>query len=263
MRPVGQPGRAVPTPAVRLTAVDTVIQNAISDGSIPGAVLVVGHDGQVIYRKAYGSRSLEPRREPMTLDTIFDLASLTKVIVTTTAVMQLVEQGKVRLNDPVAKYLPEFAQNGKEDITVRQLLTHYSGLEPDLDLKTAWEGKETAYRMAFAETPQDAPGSKFAYSDINFIVLGALVERVSGETLDEYAARHIFVPLKMMHTRFVPPLACGLAGSERSLRRSMTRMSTCCGAWCMIRRRGGWAAWRARRDCFRLATILRNLLRHC
>jgi uncharacterized protein YbbC (DUF1343 family)/CubicO group peptidase (beta-lactamase class C family) len=168
---------------------------------------VVGHDGQVIYRKAYGSRSLEPRREPMTLDTIFDLASLTKVIVTTTAVMQLVEQGKVRLNDPVAKYLPEFAQNGKADITVRQLLTHYSGLEPDLDLKTAWEGKETAYRMAFAETPQDAPGSKFAYSDINFIVLGALVERVSGETLDEYAARHIFVPLKMMHTRFVPPLA--------------------------------------------------------
>lgn len=207
MRPVGQPGRAVPTPAVRLTAVDTVIQNAISDGSIPGAVLVVGHDGQVNYRKAYGSRSLEPRREPMTLDTIFDLASLTKVIVTTTAVMQLVEQGKVRLNDPVAKYLPEFAQNGKADITVRQLLTHYSGLEPDLDLKTAWEGKETAYRMAFAETPQDAPGSKFAYSDINFIVLGALVERVSGETLDEYAARHIFVPLKMMHTRFVPPLA--------------------------------------------------------
>ncbi len=207
VRPVGQPGRAVPTPAVRLTAVDTVIQNAISDGSIPGAVLVVGHDGQVIYRKAYGSRSLEPRREPMTLDTIFDLASLTKVIVTTTAVMQLVEQGKVRLNDPVAKYLPEFAQNGKADITVRQLLTHYSGLEPDLDLKTAWEGKETAYRMAFAETPQDAPGSKFAYSDINFIVLGALVERVSGETLDEYAARHIFVPLKMMHTRFVPPLA--------------------------------------------------------
>jgi uncharacterized protein YbbC (DUF1343 family)/CubicO group peptidase (beta-lactamase class C family) len=207
LRPVGQPGAAVPTRAVALPVVDAVIQNAISDGSIPGAVLVIGHDGQVIYRKAYGARSLEPRREPMTLDTIFDLASLTKVIVTTTAVMQLVGRGKVRLNDPVAKYLPEFAQNGKADITVRQLLTHYSGLEPDLDLKTAWEGKETAYRMAFAETPQDAPGSKFAYSDINFIVLGALVERVSGETLDEYATRHIFVPLKMMHTRFVPPLS--------------------------------------------------------
>ncbi len=172
---------------------------------------MVGHDGQVIYRKAYGARALEPRREAMTLDTVFDLASLTKVIVTTTAVMQLVEQGNVRLNDPVTKYLPEFAQNGKEDVTVRQLLTHYSGLAPDLDLKTAWEGKETAYRMAFAETPENAPGSKFSYSDIDFIVLGALVERVSGETLDEYSTRHIFVPLTMMRTRFAPP-AAGRAG---------------------------------------------------
>ncbi len=218
MRPAGQPGAAVPTSvasksptssvastAVRLGAVDSIIQQAIADGNIPGAVLVVGHNGTVIYRKAYGSRALEPRREPMTLDTVFDLASLTKVIATTTAVMQLVEQGKVRMNDPVAKYLSEFAQNGKEDITVRQLLTHYSGLEPDLDLKTPWEGKETAYRMAFAETPAQAPGSGFTYSDINFIVLGALVERVSGETLDAYTAKHIFAPLKMTRTRFVPP----------------------------------------------------------
>src|ERR1700730_3049489 len=205
LRPDGQTGASVPTRA--FPAVDAVIQNAISDGSIPGAVLMVGHDGAVIYRKVYGARALEPRREVMTLDTVFVLASLTKVIVTTTAVMQLVERGKVRLNDPVAKYLPEFAQNGKEEITVRQLLTHYSGLEPDLDLKTKWEGKKTAYGMAMAETPEDAPGSKFSYSDVNFIVLGELVERVSGETLDEYAARHIFVPLKMMHTRFVPPAA--------------------------------------------------------
>jgi CubicO group peptidase (beta-lactamase class C family) len=146
------PGIAHPA-SVRLGNVDSTIQQAITDGNIPGAVLVVGHNGAVIYRKAYGNRALEPRREPMTLDTVFDLASLTKVIATTTAVMQLVEQGKVRLNDPVAKYLPEFAQNGKEDVAVRQLLTHYSGLEPDLDLKTAWEGKDTAYRMAFAETP--------------------------------------------------------------------------------------------------------------
>ena len=196
-----------PVAATRLGAVDAIIQQAIHERQIPGAVLVVGHNGQVIYRRAYGDRALEPRRETMTLDTIFDLASLTKVIATTTAVMQLVEQGKVRLNDPVAKYLPEFSQNGKEDITVRQLLTHYSGLDPDLDLRTAWEGKETAYRMAFAERPEDAPGSKFSYSDVDFIVLGALVERVSGEGLDEYAARHIFARLKMMHTRFVPPVA--------------------------------------------------------
>jgi len=194
-----------PMAAVHLTTVDAVIQQAIHEGQIPGAVLLVGNNGHVIYRKAYGSRALEPRREPMTLDTIFDLASLTKVVATTPAVMQLVEQGKVRLNDPVAKYLPAFAENGKEDITVRQLLTHYSGLQPDLDLKTAWAGKETAFRMAFAATLQDPPGSRFSYSDINFIVLGALVERVSGETLDGYCAHHIFAPLKMTHTRFLPP----------------------------------------------------------
>jgi uncharacterized protein YbbC (DUF1343 family)/CubicO group peptidase (beta-lactamase class C family) len=191
--------------AVNLGAVDAIIHQAIADGNIPGAVLVVGHNGAIIYRKAYGERALEPKREPMTVDTIFDLASLTKVIATTTAVMQLMEQGKVRLNDPVAKYLPEFAQNGKQDITLRQLLTHYSGLEPDLDLKTPWEGKETAYKMAFADPPALTPGSAFVYSDVNFIVLGALVERVSGEPLNEYAERHIFAPLKMTHTRFVPP----------------------------------------------------------
>jgi uncharacterized protein YbbC (DUF1343 family)/CubicO group peptidase (beta-lactamase class C family) len=211
LRAPGQPAAvatsSTPTAAVRLGAVDSIIQQAIADGSIPGAVLLVGHNGAVIYRKAYGSRSLEPKRAPMTLDTIFDMASLTKVIATTTAVMQLVERGKVRLNDPVAKYLPEFAQNGKEDITVRQLLTHYSGLEPDLDLKAPWEGKDTAYKMGFAETPAEPPGSHFTYSDINFIVLGALVERVSGETLDAYTTKHIFAPLKMTHTRFLPPAA--------------------------------------------------------
>jgi uncharacterized protein YbbC (DUF1343 family)/CubicO group peptidase (beta-lactamase class C family) len=198
-------GARHPATLAGLSGVDSVIEQAVADGNIPGAVLIVGHDGAVVYRKAYGSRALEPKREPMTLDTVFDLASLTKVIATTTSVMQLVEQGRVRMNDPVAKYLPEFAQNGKDDITVRQLLTHYSGLEPDLDLKAPWEGKETAYKMAFSETPDQAPGSGFVYSDINFVVLGALVEKVSGETLDAYTTQHIFAPLKMTRTRFVPP----------------------------------------------------------
>jgi uncharacterized protein YbbC (DUF1343 family)/CubicO group peptidase (beta-lactamase class C family) len=194
-----------PEPFNYLGRVDSIIERAVTDGNIPGAVLLVGHDGAVVYRKAYGSRALEPRREPMTLDTVFDLASLTKVIATTTAVMQLFEQGKVRMNDPVAKYLPEFAQNGKEDITLRQLMTHYSGLAPDLDLTTPWDGKNTAYQLAFVEPPETTPGSGFVYSDINFIMLGALVERVSGETLDAYTAQHIFAPLKMTRTRFVPP----------------------------------------------------------
>jgi uncharacterized protein YbbC (DUF1343 family)/CubicO group peptidase (beta-lactamase class C family) len=196
-----------PVMLARLGGVDSVIEQAVADGNIPGAVLVVGHDGAVIYRKAYGNRALEPKHELMTLDTVFDLASLTKVIATTTSVMQLVEQGKVRMNDPVAKYLPEFAQNGKDDITVRQLLTHYSGLAPDIDLTPAFDSKESAYRLAFTETPQQAPGSGFVYSDTNFIVLGAMVEKVSGEALDAYTQRHIFVPLKMTHTRFVPPAA--------------------------------------------------------
>jgi uncharacterized protein YbbC (DUF1343 family)/CubicO group peptidase (beta-lactamase class C family) len=183
------------------------VQNGIRQGQMPGAVLLVWHNGQVMYRKAFGNRSLEPRRETMTLDTIFDLASLTKVVATTTAIMQLMERGQVRINDPVAKYIPEFAQNGKEDITVRNLLTHYSGLRGDLDLTQAWQGHDTAFSMAFAETPIVPPGSRFLYSDINFIVLGALIERVSGISEDEYCLKNIFTPLGMTHTRFLPSAA--------------------------------------------------------
>jgi uncharacterized protein YbbC (DUF1343 family)/CubicO group peptidase (beta-lactamase class C family) len=189
----------------RLTVLDPIINDAIAQQQIPGAVVVIGHDGQVVYRKAYGSRAIDPRREAMTLDTVFDCASLTKVVATTMAVMQLWEQGKFRMGDPVAKYLPEFGQNGKQDITIRQLLVHYSGLAPDIDLTKPWEGKETAYGIAFAEVPERAPGSAFVYSDTNFIVLGALVERLSGESLDEYAAKHVFGPLGMKESRYLPP----------------------------------------------------------
>jgi uncharacterized protein YbbC (DUF1343 family) len=189
----------------RLAILDPIINDAIGQQQIPGAVLIVGHDGRVVYRKAYGSRAIEPRRETMTLDTVFDCASLTKVVVTTTAIMQLWEQGKFRMNDTVAKYLPEFGQNGKQDITIRQLLVHYSGLARDLDLTKPWEGKEAAFRMAFEGAPERSPGAAFVYSDVNFVVLGALVERLSGESLDEYAAKHVFGPLGMKETRFLPP----------------------------------------------------------
>jgi CubicO group peptidase (beta-lactamase class C family) len=189
----------------RLTVIDPIIDDAIAQQQIPGAVLIIGHDGRVVYRKAYGSRAIEPQREAMTLDTVFDCASLTKVIATTSAIMQLWEKGKFRMNDPVAKYLPEFGQNGKQDITIRQLLVHYSGLAPDLDLTKPWEGKETAYRMAFEGAPERPAGAAFVYSDINFEMLGALVERLSGESLDDYATKHIFEPLGMKETRFLPP----------------------------------------------------------
>lgn len=208
------PGSAQHSPAARHRPQESpkldsllgpIMDKAVADHQIPGGVLLVGHNGRVVYRKAFGWRSLEPTRERMTLDTIFDLASLTKCIATTTSVMKLVQEGRVRLNDPVATYLPEFGQNGKRDITVRELLTHYSGLAPDLDLRTRWQGRATAYAMAMQQTPVNPPGSRFVYSDINFEVLGFLVESVSGVALNDYAAENIFAPLGMRHTRFLPP----------------------------------------------------------
>jgi len=195
------------TSGVNFANLDEIMNDAVARGAIPGGVLVIGHNGAVVYRKAYGMRSLEPGREAMTPDTIFDLASLTKCIATTSSVMKLVEQGKIRLNNPVASYLPEFAKNGKQDITVRQLLTHFSGLREDLDLKSTWKGSETAYQMAMNEKPILPSGSRFLYSDINFITLGFIVEKVSGMSLDEYAAKNVFTPLGMKETRFQPPAA--------------------------------------------------------
>ncbi len=183
------------------------MQRAVAAGNIPGGVLLVGHHGRVVYREAFGSRSLEPVRERMTVNTIFDLASLTKCIASTTAIMKLVEEGRVRLNDPVTAFLPEFGQNGKQDITIRELMTHYSGLAPDLDLKEPWSGRDKAFAMAMAQRPVNPPGSRFVYSDINFEVLGFIVEKITGESLDKFAEKHIFVPLGMRHTRFRPPEA--------------------------------------------------------
>jgi CubicO group peptidase (beta-lactamase class C family) len=159
--------------------IDAIMNAAVARGTIPGGVVLIGHNGIVVYRKAYGMRSLEPVKEAMTVDTIFDLASLTKCIATAPSVMKLVQEGKVRLNDPVAAYLPEFAKNGKSDITIRELLTHFSGLTEDLDLKTAWKGRDSAYQMVMDQKPVIPPGSRFLYSDINFETLGFLVEKVS------------------------------------------------------------------------------------
>src|SRR5690349_3127240 len=184
---------------------DNVIEDAIEEQQCPGAVVLVGHHGRVVYQKAYGMRSLEPTRERMTLDTIFDVASLTKVVATTPSVLRMLELGQIRLNDAVATYLPDFAQNGKQDVTIRQLLTHYSGLPEDLDLKIPWSGEQTAQQMAFATKLVTPPGAIFRYSDINFEVLGFLVERISKMPLDKYANAFVFQPLGMKETRFLPP----------------------------------------------------------
>jgi uncharacterized protein YbbC (DUF1343 family)/CubicO group peptidase (beta-lactamase class C family) len=185
-------------------ALDAQMEQAVKDGLIPGGVLVVGHEGKVVHRKAYGSRAVVPAREAMTVDTIFDLASLSKVVGTTPAIMKLFEQGKIRLIDPVTVYLPEF-QGGKSDITVRDLLTHFSGLRPDLDLEPAWSGYETGIRKALVDKPTYPPGQRFVYSDINFELLGEIVRRVSGKPLDEYAREQVFQPLGMAETMYRPP----------------------------------------------------------
>jgi uncharacterized protein YbbC (DUF1343 family) len=187
-------------------ALDQAIREAIRQNRLPGAVIVVGHDGRVVYRQAYGNRALAPRVEPMTADTIFDCASLTKVLATTPSLMKLFEQGRFRLNDKVTDYLPEF-QGGKSDITLRNLFTHFSGLPPDVQLDPPWTGKQTGLRLAYTTKPTGPPGVRHVYSDINFILLGELVERLSGQPLEEYARQNVFQPLAMKETTFLPPAA--------------------------------------------------------
>ena len=189
----------------KFAAVDAILKAAVAEKNPPGAVVLVGHNGKIVYRKAFGYRSLEPVQQVMTIDTIFDMASITKCMATATSITRMLELGQIRLNDPVSKYLPDFAQNGKKDITIRQLVTHYSGLSEDLDLKQPWTGYDTAIKMAMAEPLKEPPGSRFLYSDINYIVLGELVRVISGMPLDKYAAAHIYEPLKMTHTTFNPP----------------------------------------------------------
>ncbi len=185
---------------------DAAINQAILENRLPGAVLLVGHQGRVIHRKAYGNRALVPQIERMTPDTIFDCASLTKVVATTASVMKLFEQGKIRLADRVTEYLPEF-QNGTSDITIRDLMTHFSGLRPDLDLIPAWSGYSTGIERALHDPPAGPPRVKFVYSDINFILMGEIVRRISGMPLNEYAKQNVFTPLGMGETTFLPPLA--------------------------------------------------------
>ncbi len=184
-------------------ALDAATEQAIRDGLIPGAVIIIGHDGKIVHRKAYGARALVPAREAATLDTIYDIASLTKVVATTPAIMKLYEQGKIRIDDPVSAYLPEF-QGGKSTITIRNLMTHYSGLRPDLDIDPAWTGYDTGIRKAVIDKPAGPPGVNFVYSDINFELLGEIVHRVSGQPLDQFAREQIFEPLGMRETNFKP-----------------------------------------------------------
>ena len=284
------PAQSQPQPTPDFSAASAAINTAIAEKKLPGAVLLVGHDGKIVFEQAYGVRKYagEPGldgkpspAEPMTLDTIFDMASLTKCLATATAIMQLYEAHKLDFDDPVVKYLPEFAAvpnsnsapapvpdanskpsttldtdstpstdansatapsaNGatiyqpgpqaqvkaqnktkraegptynKATVTIRELLTHYSGLPPDVNLKDAWglaaPDKAEGIKRAMQSGLTTTPGTHFEYSDINYITLGAIVEKLSGEPLDVYAQRHIFTPLGMTFSRYLPLAdACG------------------------------------------------------
>ncbi len=205
--------------AQEIPQLDAVIGAAIARGELPGAVCLVGYKDRILHRKAYGQRAIEPNREPMTLDTIFDAASLTKVVATTSSIMRLIEDGKVRLGDRVTAYLPGF-QGGKSEITIRNLLTHYSGLRPDLDLVPEWSGYELGIQKALADKPVGEPGVKFVYSDINYILLGEIVRRVSGKPLNEFAREEVFEPLGMSESGFLPDasLMGRIAPTEGKLR---------------------------------------------
>ena len=185
--PVAAP-QAVGMNAAKLNQIDALVEADIAAKKLPGAVVLVGHKGKIVFRKAFGNRSLVPTVEKMTVDTIFDVASLTKPIATATSIMILVEQGKLRLNDTIGMYIPDIDDASAKRVTIQQLLTHTSGYAPDFDLKEKWTGREgmlAALKKEKLRTPQ---GTKFVYSDIGFEVLGELVFRISNQELDRFAS---------------------------------------------------------------------------
>jgi uncharacterized protein YbbC (DUF1343 family) len=190
----------------RLTGMDSAIRQAIADRKCPGGVLWLERRGTAYYQ-AYGQRAVVPTPEPMTEDTIFDAASLTKVLATAPAIMSLVERGQIQLDATAQNYLAEFTGDGKEAITIRQLLTHTSGLPPGIGRSPDWTGYDTAIRLTCAVTLINRPGTTFVYSDINFIVLGEIVRRVSGRGLDVFTTESFYRPLGMVDTEFNPPSA--------------------------------------------------------
>ena len=188
----------------RLAEMDAAITNAIAEKSIPGAVLWVERQG-LTYHKTFGRRALVPAAEPMSGDTIFDAASLTKVVATAPAILLLVERGQLKLDDTVRTHVAEFRGEGTEGITIRHLLTHTSGLRPGLPARPEWSGYEAGIALACVENATNSPGAVFRYSDINFILLGEIVQRVSKRRLNEFVAAEIYTPLRMRDTGYLPP----------------------------------------------------------
>ena len=201
--PVAAPN-AVGMNVEKLNQIDALVEKDISEKKLPGAVVVIGHKGKIVYRKAFGNRALVPNVEKMTVDTIFDVASLTKVVATTTSIMMLVERGQIRLNDTIGKFIPEIEDENVKKITIQQLMTHVSGFAPDFDLREKWTGSDGMLNALYKEKLRQPSGTKFVYSDINFIVLGEIVGRVSKTVLSNFASANVFQPLKMNESEFQP-----------------------------------------------------------
>jgi CubicO group peptidase (beta-lactamase class C family) len=201
--PRAEPGAVGMDPG-RLARIDGVVQEALRRSQLPGAVILVVRHGHIVFHRAYGHRSLKPGELAMTEDTVFDLASLTKPIATATALLLLLERGQVRLGDRIAEYLPAFRRKETAAITVEHLLLHTSGLISDNPLSDFQDGREKALERINRLTPLADPGQKFMYSDVGYIVLGELVEKVAGEPLDVFTRKNIFSPLGMKETTFRP-----------------------------------------------------------
>ena len=208
---------AVGMSSAHLRNIDAVVTEGLKIGRMPGCVVMIGRQGRIVFEKAYGQRAVSPAPEPMTVDTVFDMASITKPLATATSIMLLIERGDLRLRDKVSYYIPEFAKNGKQDVTIYQLLTHQSGFVPDNADADYLQGSETAFQKIFALTPQSPPGTKFIYSDVGFIVLGDLVKRLSGQNLHDFSQANIYKPLGMQETTYLPPkdLAPRIAPTEK------------------------------------------------
>lgn len=188
----------------KLDSIATVTEEAIKRGDCPGAVVLVLHQNEVVYRKAFGQSHLHPDKKAMTVDAIFDMASLTKPIATGTAIMLLQEQGKLQLTDLVTKHWPEFGNNGKDKVTINHLLVHTSGLIADNPLADYQQGKEHALKKITELKLEQPAGTKFKYSDVGFITLGVIVEKITGQALDDFTRKQIFEPLKMNDTCYRP-----------------------------------------------------------
>lgn len=215
--PLAEPA-AVQMDPVRLALIDDVVARGLRRGDYPGAVVLIGRHGRVAYQRAYGDRLTVPRREAMRLDTVFDIASLTKVLVTAPAVMQLREAGRLSLEEGLGDLVPACRSRDRRDIRVRQLLAHESGLRGTFTgrLLRRIGSYQDGVAMACAEEMSGRPGAQLRYSDLNYILLGEIVRRTSGEDLDQYAYRHILRPLGMNETYYNPPAAlhARLAGED-------------------------------------------------